>query len=72
MSLTLSMSCPSCGGAVTVQEGAAIASCPYCSMMLSVEGDQGISRIMLKNMFDAKKAETTARNWMSEGLKART
>jgi hypothetical protein len=71
MSLTLSMSCPSCGGAVTVQEGADIASCPYCSMMLSVEGDQGISKIMLKNMFDAKKAETTARNWMSGGLKAR-
>jgi hypothetical protein len=71
MSITLSMNCPACGGAVSVQEGTDIASCPYCSLLLSVEGDQGVSKIMLKNKLDASKAESTARNWMSGGLKAR-
>jgi hypothetical protein len=71
MGITLSLNCPSCGGAVSVQEGASIASCPYCSLLLSVEGDQGVSRLMLKNKLDRSKAETAARNWMSGGLKAR-
>lgn len=71
MGITLSMNCPACGGAVSVQEGTDIASCPYCSLLLSVEGDQGVSKIMLKNKLDASKAESTARNWMSGGLKAR-
>jgi hypothetical protein len=45
MGITLSMNCPTCGGAVSVQEGEKLASCPYCSLMLAIEGDQGISKI---------------------------
>jgi hypothetical protein len=71
MGITLSMNCPTCGGAVSVQEGAKIVSCPYCSLLLSIEGDQGVSKIMLKNKLDKSKAESIARNWMSGGLKAR-
>ncbi len=71
MGITLSMNCPTCGGAVAVQEGARVASCPYCSLLLSIEGDQGVRSIMLKNLLDRSKAEATARGWMSGGLKAR-
>lgn len=71
MGITLSMNCPSCGGAVSVDEGARMASCPYCSLLLSIEGDQGVRKIMLKNRLDRNKAESLARGWMSGGLKAR-
>lgn len=71
MGITLSMNCPSCGGAVSVSEGVRMASCPYCSLLLSIEGDQGVSKIMLKNRLDRNKAESLAREWMSGGLKAR-
>jgi len=65
------MNCPACGGAVSVAEGESMASCPYCSLMLAIEGDQGVRKIMLKNNLDAKKAEAVARGWMSGGLRAR-
>jgi hypothetical protein len=71
MGITLSMNCPMCGGAVSVPEGEEITSCPYCSLLLSIEGDQGVSKIMLKNKLDAAGAEAAARGWMSGGLKAR-
>jgi hypothetical protein len=71
MGITLSMSCPSCGGAVSVPEGARITSCPYCSLMLAIEGEKGVSKIMLKNKLDKAKAEDVARGWMTGGLKAR-
>ncbi len=65
------MNCPACGGAVSVAEGEKMASCPYCSLLLSIEGDQGVNKVMLKNRLDAAKAESTARGWMSGGLRAR-
>ncbi len=71
MGISLSLSCPHCGGALSLDEGAKTASCPYCSALLAIEGDDGVEKITYKNNLDADRAVAIARGWMGGGLRAR-
>ena len=67
MGISLSLSCPHCGGALSVDEGATTTSCPYCSALLAIEGDDGVEKITYKNNLDKDRATAIARGWMGGG-----
>lgn len=71
MGISISMSCPACGGALSVEEGSKTTSCPYCSLLLAIEGDNGVERIMLTNNLDREKTIAAVKGWMGGGFKAR-
>jgi len=41
---TQGLSCPRCGGMITIPEGAAIVRCPYCDLRSMVQGERGLQR----------------------------
>lgn len=71
MGISLSLNCPMCGGALSLEEGSKTTSCPYCSALLAIEGDEGVRKLTYKNNLDKDKAISVAKGWMSGGLKAR-
>lgn len=71
MGISLSMNCPNCGGSLNVAEGVKFTSCPYCSAVLSVEGDGGVNRITFRNKVDRDQAIGEVRRWWKGGFKAR-
>ena len=69
--ISLSMSCPNCGGALALDEGAHYTSCPYCTAMLTVEGDDGVRKIMFKNKVTRVQSIEAVQRWWKGGFKAR-
>jgi hypothetical protein len=69
--ISLSMSCPNCGGALKVDEGANITSCPYCSALLSIEGDGGVRKITFRNAVTREQSLQAVQRWWRGGFKAR-
>ena len=69
--ISLSMSCPNCGGALAVGEGARYASCQYCNAMLAIEGDDGIRKIMFRARVARAQAVEAVQRWWRGGFKAR-
>ena len=41
MSVSVGLNCPSCGGAIQVDEGENVVNCKYCGSLLWAEGDAG-------------------------------
>ncbi len=41
---TQGLSCPRCGGMITIPEGAVIVRCPYCELRSMVQGERGLQR----------------------------
>jgi len=70
-SISVGLSCPACGGAVSVVEGENTLVCPYCSSTLFVEGDQGVTTVAFKNKMSRERAMEASRLWWSRGWKAR-
>jgi hypothetical protein len=71
MGISLSMNCPMCGGALSLEEGSKTTTCAYCGALLAIEGDEGINKLTYKNNLDKDKAISIAKSWMHGGLKAR-
>lgn len=71
MGISVSMSCPNCGGALSIEEGSKTTTCPYCSMLLEVQGDDGVKKIMFTNNLDKDKAVAAVKGWWKTGFKAR-
>jgi hypothetical protein len=71
MGISVSMNCPKCGGALSVDEGSKTTTCPYCSLLLEIQGDDGVKKIMLTNNLDKDKAIARVKGWWHEGFKAR-
>ncbi|HEY3272255.1 MAG TPA: hypothetical protein VGJ92_00760 [Methanocella sp.] len=69
--ISLNMNCPNCGGALSLNEGAHYTSCPYCTAMLAVEGDEGISKITFKDKITRVQAVEAVQRWWRGGFKAR-
>jgi hypothetical protein len=64
MSISISMSCPACGGALSMDEGHRFSSCPYCSSVLSIEGEGGVEKITLSGNIDKDKSLLKAGQWL--------
>jgi DNA-directed RNA polymerase subunit RPC12/RpoP len=69
--LSVGLSCPSCGGAITIKEGDNVVNCQYCGSTLFVEGDQGVQTIAFKNKMGREAAVNAAQFWWKKGFKAR-
>ena len=69
--LSVGLSCPACGGALSLDEGENTVICNYCNSTLFVEGDKGVTTIAfrLKALRDSAVASSQA--WWKHGLKAR-
>jgi hypothetical protein len=71
MGITVAMSCPSCGGPVSVGDASRTTSCPYCDSLLHVEESEGVRTIVYKNLLDRNKVVGVVSRWFDEGFKAR-
>jgi len=69
--LSVGLSCPACGGAITVEEGENVVNCRYCGSTLFIEGDKGVSTVAFKNQEDREKVMQASESWWRRGLKAR-
>ena len=69
--LSVNLSCPSCGGALSIDEGAKLVNCKYCDALLAVEGEGGVFKTTFKNNLAEPQASGVLKNWFTHGLKAR-
>ncbi|MDD1747324.1 MAG: hypothetical protein LUQ16_06150 [Methanomassiliicoccales archaeon] len=70
-SLSVGMNCPSCGGALSIEEGESVVNCRYCDSMLFIEGDKGVQTVAFKNKMDPQRVMQAAEAWWGKGWKAR-
>ncbi len=69
--ITVSLNCPTCGGAITIEEGESVVNCQYCGSTLYAEGDKGVLTIAFKNKLNEQTAIGAAQAWWKKGFKAR-
>jgi len=69
--ITVGISCPVCGGAIKMNEGAHTLSCQYCTSLLFIEGDDGVHTTMFANKLDTTTSTQRVHDWFRKGLKAR-
>lgn len=54
----LGLSCPKCGGTITIPEGQVIVHCPYCDLRSVVHGDRGLRHYQVPCRVDRSQATT--------------
>ncbi len=69
--LSVGLSCPACGGALTINEGQQRLNCQYCNSTLFVEGDNGVQTIAFKNKLTRENVIQASGSWWKKGWKAR-
>jgi DNA-directed RNA polymerase subunit RPC12/RpoP len=69
--ISVGLSCPTCGGAISIPEGENIIPCQYCGSTLFVEGDQGVSTIAFSVKMQKDNAMGATQQWWRRGWKAR-
>ncbi|MGD1061017.1 MAG: hypothetical protein ABR879_06135 [Methanomassiliicoccales archaeon] len=69
--LSVGLSCPACGGALSIEEGENTINCNYCGSTLFVEGDNGVQTIAFKNTITRENAIQVSEAWWHKGWKAR-
>ena len=57
--ISVNLSCPSCGGAIAVEEGARLTNCKYCDALLNVEGEGGVFKATFKNKVNDQQASVS-------------
>ncbi len=65
------LSCPSCGGAVPLTEGARLATCPACGTALLAQGDLGHATYAVSLQAPREKVLKTLGKWWGEMDKAK-
>ena len=61
------LSCPSCGGALAVDDGVRVVTCPYCEQPLLALGEVGIRRFGVAPEVDAAAARREVERWLASG-----
>lgn len=69
--MIVNLSCPACGGAISVGEGVKVAKCPYCRTVLFLEGDEGIYTVCIRNVLVPSTARSALGKAFTKGWKAR-
>ena len=62
------LSCPNCGGALTVASGLRVVECPYCGTPLLATSEVGIRRFAVEPQVDSGRARELAREWLVKGV----
>lgn len=63
------LSCPSCGGALAVDGGERVLTCPYCSAQLLALGEVGTRRLAVEPKTLGTQALETVRRWWGQGFR---
>ena len=61
------LTCPSCGGTLTVATGLRVVECSYCETPLLAVSEIGVRRWSVRPELDAPRAREVARQWLSKG-----
>jgi len=59
------LSCPNCGGMVSIPEGQAIVKCPYCEQRSFVRGERGLRRYQVAQRIDREQATAGLRQFLT-------
>jgi len=62
------LSCPRCGGMITIPEGMAIVICPFCEMRSVVRGENGVRRYQVPTRVDRPAAEAAFRKFLGSNF----
>ena len=62
------LSCPNCGGMVTIPEGQAIVRCPYCDLRSFVKGERGLRRYQVPQKVPRQNAVDALRRFFSSNM----
>lgn len=68
--LLVGLTCPSCGGQITLEEGENLACCKFCGLFFALDAEEGVSRIMYKMTKTSADAENAVKTWMKSGKMA--
>lgn len=69
--LSVGLTCPTCGGTISVGEGEKNISCKYCDSALHIDGDEGVMIAAFKNKVTKEQSIDTVKKWWKKGLKSR-
>jgi DNA-directed RNA polymerase subunit RPC12/RpoP len=59
------LSCPNCGGMITIPEGQAIVRCPYCDLRSLVRGERGLRRYQVLARVTREAAQAALQGFLS-------
>ncbi len=62
------LSCPNCGGALEVDAGLRVVTCPYCGTPLLAVSEIGVRRLAVEPRVEAARARELARAWLATGV----
>ncbi len=62
------LSCPNCGGALEVDAGLRVVTCPFCGTPLLAVSEVGVRRLAVEPQIEAAKARDIARGWLATGI----
>ena len=62
------LSCPRCGGMISIPEGQAIVLCPFCDLRSVVRGEHGVRRYQVPNRIDRKQAESAFKKFLNNNF----
>ncbi|HJJ35955.1 MAG TPA: hypothetical protein O0X27_02135 [Methanocorpusculum sp.] len=69
--LLIGLTCPSCGGQITLEEGEALVCCQYCGSYFSLDAEEGIGKVIYKAEKTRDAAIASVKEWMGKGGKAK-
>lgn len=61
------LSCPSCGGALSVEPGVRVVSCPFCSTPLLATSELGLRRFSVRPAHGLEDARRSVKRWLGSG-----
>lgn len=69
--LLIGLTCPSCGGQITLEEGEALACCEYCGSFFALDAEEGVGEVTYKCEKTKEQAVASVKEWMRKGGKAK-
>ncbi|HJJ30846.1 MAG TPA: hypothetical protein O0X97_01195 [Methanocorpusculum sp.] len=68
--LLVGLTCPSCGGQITLEEGENLACCKFCGSFFALDAEEGVAKIMYRMVKTAADAQNSVKAWMKSGKMA--
>ena len=68
--VVVGLTCPACGGQITLEEGDGLACCKFCGSFFALDAEEGVSKIMYRMEKTADDAKAAAKAWMKSGKTA--
>ncbi len=63
------LSCPCCGGTLTVEPGLHVVSCPFCTTHLLALGEAGVRRFSVRPKMASEAAASAVTGWLGKGIR---